>query len=262
MNCPYCVNGYTGVERKRKELSSREWILGLKNIDTNGKPITLGGGEPTIHPGFYDIINDSGFKITFDLLSNGQFNLGEFIDKASPNKFTKGDGFYKSIRLSYHAGRTKQDELVRIAYILQAKGYSVGIFGLNHPNNLRENVIMTQKCSERGIYFFIRDYLGFYDDRLFGFYKYPEALNGNRKSCLCRPEDFLIGPDGNIYRCHRDLYVREGEIGNILNIAYEHKDGYAKCHNLGLCNPCDIKIKLSNDLQVGKCAVDIKYEKD
>jgi hypothetical protein len=257
MKCVYCINGYTGVDRRRKELSAREWVLGLRGLETD-KPITLGGGEPTLHPGFYDIINQVGFNVKFDLLSNGRFDIIEFMDNVSPNRFTKGDSFYKSIRLSYHAKYTDKDSLVKTAFILQDAGYSVGIFGLNHPDNLRDNVIMTQKCSEKGVYFFIRDYLGFYNDRLFGFYKYPEALNGNRKTCLCRPEDFLIGPEGNIFRCHRDLYDGHGEVGNILNIAYEHKDEFRTCNNLGLCNPCDIKIKLSNDLRIGKCAVEIK----
>jgi radical SAM protein with 4Fe4S-binding SPASM domain len=83
-------------------------------------------------------------------------------------------------------------------------------------------------------------------------------LNGNKKNCLCRAEDFLIGPEGDIYRCHRDLYDGSGELGNILNITYEVKDDFIPCSNYGLCNPCDVKLKLSKDLITSKCSVEIK----
>lgn len=259
LSCPYCINAYTGVKRKRKELSAREWILGLNNLSPNDKPITLGGGEPTIHPGFYEIANSIDHKI--DLLTNGQFDVGEFMKRISPDKFYAGGKealYYKSIRISFHTHIDKA-ALVETAYRLQKEGYRVGIFGLNHPHNLFHNVEMTQRCSDAGVYFFVRDFLGFHNDKLYGTYKYPDALNGNRKHCQCRSEDFLIGPCGNIFRCHRDLYDESGEIGNILNIAYSHNDDFMPCNNFGLCNPCDIKLKLNPDLITSKCSVEVKH---
>jgi radical SAM protein with 4Fe4S-binding SPASM domain len=233
----------------------------LNNIDTGGKPITLGGGEPTIHSGFYNIVSQLRDDIKIDLLTNGQFDIDEFMDNIPPDRLYRGAReafYYKAIRISYHVHSMKKDDTINTAKTLQDEGYNVGIFGINHPNNLFHNTEMTQRCADAGVYFFIRDFLGFHDDRLFGHYKYYAALNGNRKSCLCRPEDFLIGPEGNIYRCHRDLYGAESEVGNILNIAYEHKDDFSQCDNYGLCNPCDVKCKAKPDLVTTKCAVEIK----
>ena len=257
-NCPYCINQYTGVERKRKELSSKEWILGLNNISSD-LPITFGGGEPTIHKGFYEIIAGLKPEIKIDLLTNLTFDIEEFTTIIPPERFTRKEGDeYKAIRASYHPKTTDPDDLITRAKTLDSKGYGIGVFGINHPENLQYNVIMTEKCRKAGIYFFIRDFLGFYDDRLYGYYKHLNALNGNKKHCQCKTEELLIGPEGNVFRCHRDLYDGNGEIGNILNMAFDITDEFRPCDNYGLCNPCDMKLKLGPDLITSKCSVEIE----
>ena len=259
-SCPYCINGHTGVSRKRKELSAREWRMALNGIATHGIPITLGGGEPTMHKEFYGIVEGLRPDLRIDLLSNGSFDTDEFVRRIPPERFTQQDPEYKAIRLSFHPRISDQKNLVQQAALLTRQKYPVGIFGLNHPNNLAYNVTMTEACRERGVFFFIRDFLGYYDDRLYGYYKYSSALNGNRKRCQCRIQELLIGPDGNVYRCHRDLYEGAGEIGNVLNMALELTDDFRPCDNCGLCSPCDIKLKLGPDLTTSKCSVEIKLE--
>jgi len=260
LSCKYCVNSYSGVTRVRDELSAEEWILSLNKIKTNGLPITLGGGEPTIHKGFYEIVNGIKEGTTIDLLTNGQFDVREFIKNAPVNKFTRRGPEYKSIRMSYHVKSMEATVIAQTACDLMAAGYSVGIFGLNHPENLSANVMMTEICRQVGVYFFIRDFLGYYRDRLYGNYKYYGALNGNKKDCLCRTSELLIGPDGNIYVCHRDLYSDERSIGSVTDKYLDIDNSFRKCSNYGLCNPCDLKEKLSPDLVTGRCSVEI-YEK-
>lgn len=256
-NCAYCINEYTGVRRRRNELSAKEWIAALNNIDFGNVPLTFGGGEPTIHPGFYEIVNGLRPDIKIDLLTNGTFDVSMFMQELTPSRFTKKEDepHYKAIRMSYHAGKSDPEELARKASDLQAAGYMVGIFSINHPNNLIENVKMTEVCRRAGVYFFIRDYLGYYDDRLLGSYKYPAGLNGNRKKCRCKSSEVLIAPNGQIHRCHRDLYEGENPIGDIGRITFDIVDDFMPCDSYGLCSPCDIKRKISPDLSVDRCAV-------
>jgi hypothetical protein len=256
-SCDWCINKYTGVTRKRRELSAREWILGLNNLDTH-LPLTFGGGEPTIHPGFYDILDKLRPDLKIDLLSNGKFDLPEFLERTTPSRFSRKGDEYKSIRFSYHPGHTNLESIVATSKKLGKYGYKVGIFGLNYPTNLVHNIAMAERCSKAGVYFFVRDFLGYYEDHLYGIFQYYSALNGNRKSCQCRIQELLVGPEGNVYKCHRDLYAGENEVGNILNMAFEMKDEFLPCHNFGLCNPCDIKKKLGPDLSTSKCSVEIK----
>lgn len=254
--CKYCINSHTGVTRKRKELTAKQWCAGLNRLQTK-LPVTLGGGEPTIHKEFYEILNGLALKV--DLLTNGMaFDIDEFIEKTKPEMFYYPNcDHYKSIRVSYHPKSTDPDKVIERVRILQDAGYHIGIFGLNHPENLQHNVIMTEKCRKSGVYFFIRDFLGYYGDMLYGYYKYRFALNGNRKNVKCRSEDFIIDPNGKVFRCHRDLYADGEPIGSILDISYEVNEDFIECSNCGLCSPCDAKLKLGSDLITSKCSIEI-----
>ena len=257
-SCPYCINEYTGVDRNKEELSAKDWCDGLNKLET-AVPITFGGGEPTLHKEFYELLNGLNPTHKIDMLSNGTFNVDKFISNTTPSMFTKKEDDYKAIRFSYHPKSTNQDRVIATASKLQEAGYSIGIFGLNHPENLVYNIKMTEKCRKAGVYFFIRDFLGYYNDRLYGYYKYHNALNGNRKKCQCRTQELLMGADGSIYRCHRDLYEGKSKIGHISDADLKINDTFRPCDNYGLCNPCDIKLKLGPDLITSKCSVEIDH---
>jgi len=259
LGCSYCINRQSGLEG-RTEILANEWIKGINNIDFGDVPLTLGGGEPTLHPGFYKIIEGINPNIKLDLLTNLSFDINEFIQKIKPERFSrKNNPAYKSIRASYHAEKMGDGrELVGKVMILQSNGFDVGIFGLNHPFNTQDNVKMAELCRQNKIYFFIKDFLGWHDKQLFGYYKYPEGLDGKRKNATCRTRELLIAPDGNTFRCHRDLYHNQNPITNILHKRFAIDDRFRLCGNYGNCNPCDVKMKTNRFLQMGNCSVEIK----
>ena len=255
--CRWCINASNiNLIRKRKELTAREWIIALNNLDTHGLPVTLGGGEPTMHPEFYPVVN--GTEQKFDLLTNGSFDVSKFLKNTKPDQFYKSkEKHYKSIRISFHPGYSEQEKILNVAKRLNDAGYSAGIFGTSYPENLRFNNEFTEMASMAGIFFFIRDYLGWYENRLMGDYYYPNALNGHKKKCKCRTSELLVDPTGTIYRCHADLYEEKMAIGNILNMAFDLTDEFMPCDRYGTCNFCDIKRKLGPDLKSSRCSVEI-----
>jgi len=78
------------------------------------------------------------------------------------------------------------------------------------------------------------------------------------KKVLCRTTELIIGPNGNIYRCHSDLYANRKPIGNLLDSDFEIEDKFRECDFYGHCNPCDIKIKTNRFQQFGHTSVKIK----
>ena len=57
LNCSYCINKQLGLN-KVSTMHYDSWIKGLNRIKTTEDlPITIGGGEPTSHHSFYDIVN-------------------------------------------------------------------------------------------------------------------------------------------------------------------------------------------------------------
>lgn len=260
LSCDYCITRDSGLV-DRWEMPANEWITLNRLKLKEDLPITLQGGEPTLYEGFYEIIDK--IKHPIDILTNLQFDVDEFIKKVDPKKLHKGrKDWYKSIRVSYHSLQMKAKETLEKVVKLQNAGFNIGLFALNLPELTEKNMEMSELARKKEIYFFVKDFLGKRDNRLFGFYKYPRALDGKRKKALCRSKDLLIAPGGNIYRCHRDLYHAENPIANLLDedLKIEHK--FRPCKNYGTCNPCDVKNKTNRFLQQGFCTVDIVPSED
>lgn len=263
LNCSYCINEKGDIQRKRKEISAEEWAVALNRINFNDLALTMGGGEPTLHKEFYQLLDKLKPEIEVDLLTNLQVNPYEFCEKTDPKRFNRIDKpAYRSIRVSYHAEKMDPEELIKKAKILQDAGFSIGIFGLNHPNNLEANMAMSEFARRDQIYFFIKDFLGEYNGKLFGNYAYPEGLDGKLKKAKCRSNELLVAPDGNVYRCHRDLYNNQNRLGSILDEHFELDEKFRECDCYGKCNPCDVKLKTNRFLQAGNCQVEIIPEKN
>lgn len=255
LSCPYCINKQ-GKLAHYALMPGSDWIRGLSKISCKNVPITISGGEPTIHPNFYEIVN--GIDKPVDLLTNGQFDIGYFMSRIKPDKFKRG-AKYASIRISYHPGITKLEKLLRSVKTLKDNGYEVGIWAVNHPEHIEE-VRYAQRIATGKwlIDFRIKEYLGEWGSRIYGTYKYTKAVDGKPKRCRCKPSELLIAPNGNLYRCHRDLYSNENSYGNILDKTVQLLDKFMPCKNMGLCSYCDIKQKFDRFQIAGHCSVEIK----
>jgi hypothetical protein len=245
-------------------LSGDDWVKHLSHIVTRPDlPITFGGGEPTLHPDFYYIVNELHKKnVPMDLLTNCQFDVGYFIENVSPNIF-KRPAPYASIRISYHPETMDMYELIDKVHILSQNNYHIGIWAVNHPKWKNEIEQCQLLCEALGIDFRLKEFLGIYNGKLYGTYKYPNACdNINLKKVLCKTSELIVGPDGNVYRCHADLYEMEKykwySIGSIMDNAFNIKDEYLPCNNFGSCNPCDQKLKYNRFQQEGHCSVTIE----
>lgn len=246
LNCSYCLNRQ-GRFVMPTEMTGADWITGLSRIETREDlPITLQGGEPTIHKDFYDIASSLNEK-RLDLLTNGKFNRQIFMGRIYYDIF-KRKAPYASIRFSYHKDLNEEHLMDKIG-IMQSEGYSVGVWGLDHVDNTE----MKNFCKANNVDFRIKQFL----DKEHGTYKYPDAINGELKTVMCKPSELLINPSGKIYRCHADLYAERNHIGHILDDEINFPD-YLACDYYGECNPCDVKLKTNRLQENGHCSVIIK----
>jgi hypothetical protein len=259
LHCAYCVNAFGVLRRSRHELSAARLAEGLNRIDFGLVPVTLGGGEPTIRKDFYELLDMLSPEIGVDLLTNCQFDVDEFIRRVSPKRFSSHvNPAYKSIRVSYHPSQMGVRDVIAKVQVLQEAGFNVGIFGISHPLNMIANIEMSELAREARVYFFIKDFLGIHEGHMFGFYKYPDAVRGEQKNVVCKTTELLIGPDGNIHRCHRDLYCAENSVSSIFDADLKIHFEYLPCSKFGECNVCDVKWKVNRFLSKGSCSVDIR----
>jgi len=254
MGCSYCINRH-GDFAPRKEISVSEWVKILSAIPTrNDLPISLQGGEPTEYPDFYDLVKElhlRGKKI--DLLTNGCFDVKEFIYRTEPKMF-KRRAPYASIRFSFHQ-KTNGITLLKTVQALKKEGYSVGIWGLDHPDMKLKNSMMQNACDSVGIDFRMKEFL----DATHGTYKYPKAVSGQRqrKAVWCYPSELLFAPNGEVFPCHHFLYSNSRPFAAAKNTD-SRSYRVCMCHDFGLCNPCDVKLKTNRLQQGGHCSVKIE----
>jgi MoaA/NifB/PqqE/SkfB family radical SAM enzyme len=235
------------------------WVEALNRLCCREDlPVTLQGGEPGLHPDFLWIIKNIKRDLNIDILTNLSFDVDDFINEVKPRRLNRGAP-YPNIRVSYHPPYMDLDGVVEKVLRLQGAGFSVGIFGILHPA-FKDDVLAAQKrYRDLGIDFRTKEFLGEYEQMVHGTYRYPDAVgHRERKRCLCRTSELIVGPDGGVYRCHHDLYKDFPPLGNILDPDFEIEDAFRGCDQFGDCNPCDIKVKTDRFQVFGHTSVEIK----
>ena len=261
LKCRYCINYFEEGKFAKKHLTGEDWIKGLNRIVSREDiPVTLQGGEPSLHKDFIYILNNIKPELNIDILTNLQFDEDEFIRSVNPKRI-KRKSAYASIRVSYHPETMQLDPLIKKVLKLQNNGFSAGIWGVMHPAQEMEILRAKEYCISLGIDFRMKEFLGEYDGKIYGTYRYKGACDKKfTRNVLCRTTELIIGSYGDIYRCHSDLYEDRKSIGNILNENFEIEDKFRDCNVFGHCNPCDVKIKTNRLQQFGHTSVEIKFD--
>ena len=261
LRCSYCINHHGGDLVKGRWMSGDDWLLALNRITTRPDlPLTLQGGEPTVHKHFYEIVNGIRKDSPIDLLTNLEVDARTFMSNIHPDRM-KRDAPYASIRVSYHKEQMKLMPLLHKVRAMLDLGYSVGIWAVDHPRDHEEIVYAKQTAMEMGIDFRLKEFLGPYQGEVHGTFRYPHAVDDkDLRRCDCRTSEFLIGPDGAVFRCHSDLYANRASIGHILDPDFSHGDlgKWRTCGVMGMCNSCDVKVKNNRFQEWGHSSVEIR----
>lgn len=262
LKCSFCINDFEGNARrvKRKLLSGEEWAEGLNRIVSRPDlPVTLQGGEPTLHKDFVHMVNNIKPELNIDILTN-LYDEKIFIENIDPRRL-KRDAPYASIRVSYHPEQMNLDNLVVKVLRMQNAGFSMGVWGVMHPSQKKKIKAAQKICQDKGIDFRTKEFLGERNGKLYGQYRYTEAVSKIvRKNVFCKTSELIIGPTGHIYRCTADVYENRENIGHILDTAFQIEDNFKPCGRFGHCNPCDIKIKTNRFQEFGHSSVEIKFK--
>jgi len=265
LRCSYCINSFGRKQRANKtfhkSMRGGDWVKGLNRLSLPPDiPITFQGGEPSLHPDFYEIIDGIDPSLNIDILTNLQFDIREFMKRVPPERI-KRDALYASIRVSYHPEVMKLGEIKRKVLIMLQKGYSVGIWAVLHPSRIEEIERAYAECTKDGIDFRIKEFLGVYQDKIYGVYKYPDAVTHQTYQCVkCKTTELLISPTGHIFRCHSDLYGGRSPMGHLCDEDLAIESIYRPCDSYGSCNPCDVKIKTNRFQIFGHTSVDIVFQ--
>jgi hypothetical protein len=266
LRCPWCINRHGGSEyglARKAHLTADEWIEAANRLVLRGDlPLTLQGGEPTLHRGFYRIVREVRDEIKMDLMTNMTFDVETFIREVPVQRFLR-EAPYAAIRVSYHPGQNDIGELIRKTKRMEEVGFRVGLYGILHPDEaLRNHVLAVQRmCTDQGIDFRTKEFLGLWKGRLYGTFKYEGAVCGEAQlPCECRTTELIVDPGGYVYRCHADLYGGRSPIAHVLDEDFNEEalDEFRACDAYGDCNPCDVKVKTNRYQVFGHTSVEIR----
>ena len=143
LQCPYCINLHGAGSRyqraKRANLTAEEWIKSANRLVLRDDlPLTFQGGEPTLHNGFYKIVNEVKKEIKMDLLTNMVFDVEEFIKNVPIWRFLR-EAPYAAIRVSYHPGQNDINDLIKKTLKMQeaSRTYGVGVKSVDIIGNTK-----------------------------------------------------------------------------------------------------------------------------
>lgn len=267
LRCSYCINLHNNNFRHRqpeeKRLNPNEWIKAANRlILRKDLPLTLQGGEPTLYKGFYKFVNEVKPDIKMDLLTNMTFNIDDFIKNVPVWRFNR-EAPYAAIRVSYHPGQNDINDLIRKTIKMQEADFRVGLYGILIPDEaVKKHILKTQEiCLKIGLDFRIKEFLGTYNGKLYGTFKYEGSVGGNQMQyCECKPSELIVDTGGYVYKCHADLYNGRNPIAHILdeNFTENEIDTFWDCYFYGDCSPCDVKVKTNRFQIFGHTSVEIK----
>ncbi|HDH05222.1 MAG TPA: hypothetical protein ENG75_02095 [Nitrospirae bacterium] len=195
-----------------------------------------------------------------DLLTNMMFDVDEFIKNVPVWRFTR-EAPYAAIRVSYHPGQNDIDDLIKKTFRLKDAGFRIGIYGIEHPS-ITDHILETkERCLKLGIDFRTKEFLGEWEGRLYGTFKYEGSVcGGEMKQSECRTTEIIADPAGYVYKCHSDLYNGRNPFAHILDEDFDESkvEEFRPCKFFGDCNPCDVKVKTNRFQIFGHTSVEMK----
>jgi hypothetical protein len=259
LRCNYCINRPDQACQPRGLLSAREWLSWLNRLELpDDLPITLQGGEPSLHPEFLQLIQGLRSDLHVDILTNLSFDVEKFARAIPPERFQR-PAPYAAIRVTYHPGQSDLDSLLEKFVYLKERNYPIGLYSIRIPGTERLIEKLGTRARELGIDYRTKEYLGHWRGEVLGTYHYDDAVMAKElRRVQCRTTEVLISPNGAVHRCHRDLYQNEFAVGHILD-DYRPIFAFRSCEKFGECNPCDVKRKTDRFQKDGHASVEIKF---
>lgn len=266
LSCDYCITRHheSNFGNFRYEyLSPEQWINGLNRwVLPPDVPITFQGGEPFLYKGIWEILENLQHKV--DILTSLPpfLNRQNFLNLKHLD-WNKREAPYPTIRVSFHINQNDYKELIeRIADLKDI--LSIGLFYLDHPgHSIEEKNAIKQYAQKYGVELRKKEFLGVWEGKQLGHLLYKDAAGGKKLGIKvkCKNTVVPIAPDGNIYRCHSDLYFNRQEhaLGNLNDNEIIFPTQHLDCENYGLCNECDIKVKTNHYQVFGYTSVNIRF---
>ena len=242
LTCEDCTNNLVARKEPKALLSGRQWVEGLSRLE-GPVPVVIRGGEPSQHPGFFEIMEHLSTRQPLRLITNLEFDVNELPGRVNPDRMN-AEGSWAPIRATFHLGRTDPEIMLEKVLYLEEVGFRVGVMAMARPGEEQVLEDIQRWFLSWGTDFRIRPFVGYSDGKLVGNFRYPHATGqGEGAAGICRTSELHVGPDGRVYRCRHDCFGAAGATGQLLDSELTLSVRHRPCPNYGLCHPCDVEAR-------------------
>ena len=245
-NCPYCIQ--QGIKRSSyQEVEVDKWIGFVSNQPKDSK-VGLIGGEPMIYKGIDKLIEACHDKVVFTVTTNLKApiykDFGKFLEWAR--------NYRVRWNLSFHPSVVSVNYFIEAATNMRLAGLWVDQVAAVHSEEIEQympalcranigfHVQVPTLIDDDGILHPTKEEFDKFGagETLIRNHALYEKYCGGKKNItgICHTGKLLIAPNGDVYRCHRDIYKAENPIGNVFGSDLVPN---LVCPNVGECNPCD-----------------------
>lgn len=267
LNCHYCIQRISLPQKPLahyQTCTGKAWVEALNAISNRTqkrflrpariKKLSILGGEPTIYPDFFYVINnlDKNWKITVTSNFDSPFFEQDVFKQIKNKARLRFNG-------SLHFIHTPIEKFIdNVQKLKKAKIFVHTLFLIVHPGYLDQVLAYKMRLQEIHPRVKLQRFLGSYQGNLYpqnheigeeqrdgisNYDLYQEGFGQKKASSIfCHSDKVLIAPNGDIYNCHYKLYTgHRDKLGNLfeeevnLHIPRE----YFLCEDFGFCNPCD-----------------------
>lgn len=246
-DCSYCnqrqeletqMHDMSESERKvvaNRQRSGEEWVRGLNEFpfkDDYGRLIFT-GGEPSLHPGFFDVVAGvRGFRAKY-VITNLSFDPARLV------KACADSGSKVIVQPSFHFERADFDEFVAKLRVLDRHGLLshfipvsiVDLPGRDEPRELR------QRFRDAGFHASLYEFEGYYRGSFDYAVKEGFGGTGVNRAVVCRSSLTCIRPNGDVVYCQTDTYKPDCRtLGNICDRDYRDIPRELACACYGACH--------------------------
>jgi len=229
----------------------REWIEGLNKFPYKKQyeKLIFTGGEPSIHPDFFDIVSQvKGYKSKI-IVTNLSFNPYTLV------KICKRNNSRVIVQPSFHFEFANFDKFVeKMKFLNKHRMLSnfipVSIVDLPGRDEPRE---FKNKFQKHGFEASLYKFEGYYNGR----FDYADVSGfgskGIRRQVVCSNGGTCIKPNGNIVFCPTDTYDSNSEsYGNVCDKNYVKIPINRDCSQYGMCHVSSASLARIEDKNTGK----------
>lgn len=170
--CSYCQTWRDDVETP-KYYSPAEWKRAWDRIFDKyySSLVRFSGGEPSIYPGFVDMVAAVADKHSIDITTNLSFDEKEFADKVLSGAV--------AISASYHPEFNDIHNFLRRVLFLHESGFPSSICYVAYPAHLKDLAYTKEAVEDKNILFKFLPFTGNYKGK-----EYPAAYTPEERKML------------------------------------------------------------------------------